>query len=59
MEKILKKEGVLYTNNMDLPIEERIFFSEGLVANINDFRIATKEEIDAWHEYLKCINENN
>lgn len=59
MEKILKKEGVLYTNNMDLPIEERIFFSEGLVANINDFRIATKEEIDAWHEYLKYINENN
>lgn len=52
MEKLIKKEGVYYTQLAnDIPIEERIFFSEGLVANINDYRIATEEEITAWKEY--------
>lgn len=52
MEKLTKKQGILYTQNIEeLPIEERVFFSQGLVADINDYRIATSEEIEAWHEY--------
>lgn len=52
MEKLIKKEGVYYTQvATDIPIEERVFFSQGLVANINDYRIATEEEIETWHEY--------
>lgn len=52
MEKLIKKEGVYYTQLAnDIPIEERVLFSQGLVANINDYRIATEEEIMAWKEY--------
>lgn len=52
MEKLIKKEGVYYTRVAnDIPIEERVFFSQGLVADINDYRIATEAEIKAWHEY--------
>lgn len=52
MEKLIKKEGIYYTQVANvLPIEERVFFSQGLVADINDYRIATEEEITAWKEY--------
>ena len=52
MEKLMKKEGVYYTQvAQDMPIEERVFFSQGLVADTNDYRIATAEEITVWHEY--------
>lgn len=52
MKKIIKKEGVYYTQvENDIPIEERVFFSQGLVASKDDYRIATEEEIIAWKEY--------
>lgn len=54
MEKLNKIEGKFYTQNVDeLPIEERVFFTEGTVANVNDFRIATENELQAWEEYKK------
>ena len=57
MEKLIKKEGVYYTQNIhNLPIEDRTFFTEGLVANINDWREATEEEIKAYYEYQELIN---
>lgn len=51
MEKLNRIEGVIYTQNAELPIEERVFFAEGLVADVNDYRIATQEEIEDWKEY--------
>lgn len=52
MKKLIKKEGVYYTQVAnDIPTEERVFFSQGLVADINDYRIATEAEIEAWREY--------
>ena len=54
MEKLNKIEGKFYTQNIDeLPIEERVFFREGLVVNVDDFRIATEDEVDAWREYQR------
>lgn len=53
MEKLIKKEGVYYTQNINnLSIEDRTFFTEGLVANINDWREATEEEIKAYQELI-------
>ncbi len=58
MEKLNKIEGKFYTHNIDeLPIEERVFFSEGLVVNVDDFRIATEQEIEEWEEYKKKQDE--
>lgn len=59
MEKLEKIEGKYYTQNIDnLPIEERIFFTQGLVANLNDFRIATESEVAEWEEYKsKMLND--
>lgn len=59
MEKLEKNEGKYYTQNIDnLPIEERIFFTQGLVANLNDFRIATESEVAEWEEYnSKMLND--
>lgn len=56
MEKLEKIEGVYYTQNMDLPIEERVFFVEGIVANKSDYRFATEQELTEWEEY-KQLNE--
>lgn len=59
MKKLEKIEGKYYTQNIDnLPIEERIFFTQGLVANLNDFRIATESEVAEWEEYdSKMLND--
>lgn len=58
MEKLSKIDGKYYTQNIEeLSIEERVFFTEGLVANVNDFRIATTEEIEEWKEYQKKQEE--
>ena len=57
MEKLNKIEGVMYTQNAELPIEERVFFVEGLVADVNDYRIATAEELAEWKEYNKRQEE--
>lgn len=58
MEKLNKIEGKFYTQNIDeLPIEERVFFREGLVVNVNDFRIATEDELAEWKEYQKKQEE--
>lgn len=54
MEKLNKIEGKYYTQNIvELPIEERVFFTEGTVANVNDFRVATEQEIANWKEYQR------
>lgn len=54
MEKLKNIEGVFYTQNIEnIPIEKRIFFREGLVANVNDFRIATETELHAWEDWKK------
>lgn len=58
MEKLIKKEGVYYTQNINnLPIEDRTFFIEGLVANLNDWREATTDEILEWKVYQKQQEE--
>ena len=58
MEKLIKKEGVYYTQNINnLPIEDRTFFTEGLVANLEDWREATAEEVAEWEKYQKKQQE--
>ena len=58
MEKLNRIDGVVYTQNIEnLPIEERVFFTEGLVADVNDYRVATKEELAERAEYLKKQEE--
>lgn len=57
MEKLNKIEGKYYTQNRELPIEERVFFTQGIVVNKSDFRIATDEEVDAWREYQRKQEE--
>ena len=60
MEKLIKKEGVYYTQNINnLSIEDRTFFIEGLVANLNDWREATTDEILEWKVYQKQQEELN
>lgn len=58
---ILKKiEGVYYTQNVDnLPIEERVFFKEGkgINATIENYRVATEQEIAEWKEYQRNQEE--
>ena len=57
MENLEKVEGKYYTQSVDeLPIEERVFFTQGKVANVNDFRFATEEEISAWREYERKMS---
>lgn len=54
MEKLEKIEGKYYTQNIEvLPIEERVFFTQGKVANVDDFRFATDDEVAEWKECLK------
>lgn len=58
MEKLIKKEGVYYTQNLsNIPIEDRTFFTEGLVANLEDWREATAEEVAEWEEYQRKQQE--
>ena len=57
MERLNRIEGVVYTQNAELPIEERVFFAEGLVADVNDYRIATADELAEWEEYKKKQEE--
>jgi hypothetical protein len=57
MEKLEKKEGVVYTQNKELPIEERVFFVEGVVADKADYRIATEQELKDREEYERKIME--
>lgn len=57
MEKLEKIEGVVYTQNKELPIEERIFFVEGVVADKDDYRIATEQELMDKEEYERKIME--
>lgn len=54
MKKLRKLKSSYYTQNIDnLPIEERVFFTQGLIYNSEDFRKATEEEITEWMEYRK------
>lgn len=58
MEQI-KDNGVVYTQNEELPIEERVFFKEAIGMGVNDgrFREATTEELEAKAEYDKRMAE--
>lgn len=58
MEQI-KNTGVVYTQNAELPIEERVFFKEAIGMGVTDgrFREATEEEIKAKAEYEKRVAE--
>lgn len=58
MEQI-KNTGVVYTQNEELPIEERIFFKEAIGMGVNDgrFREATEAELMAKAEYDKRMAE--
>lgn len=54
MNKLERKEGVYYTQNVaELPIEERVFFREGVGVSmtLENYREATSAEIAAWEEY--------
>lgn len=57
MEKLEKVEGKFYTQNADLPIEERTFFTEGLVKNKSDYRLATDIEVANHNEYMRMQEE--
>jgi hypothetical protein len=57
MEKLEKKEGVVYTQNKELLIEERVFFVEGVVADKDDYRIATEQELMDKEEYERKMME--
>ena len=58
MKKLEEKKGVIYTQNRDdIDISKRVFFSAGLVVDVNDYRIATQEELIAWKEYQKKQEE--
>ncbi|MBR3917972.1 MAG: hypothetical protein IKJ59_04480 [Clostridia bacterium] len=56
MNKLEKKEGVYYTQNIEnLPIEKRVFFREGkgVSATSDNYRVATAAELNQWKEYKK------
>lgn len=60
MNKLNKKEGVYYTQNIEkLPIEERVFFREGkgVSATSEHYRPATSEELAEWEAYKKKQEE--
>lgn len=58
MEQI-KNNGVVYTQNAELPIEERVFFKEAIGMGVTDgrFRQATEAELMAKTEYDKRVAE--
>lgn len=58
MEQI-KNTGVVYTQNAELPIEERVFFKEAIGMGVKDgrFREATEAELMAKAEYDKRVAE--
>lgn len=62
MNTLIKKEGVYYTQNInDLPIEERVFFSEGkgISATNENYREATEQEIIDWKKYKEDSENGN
>lgn len=58
MEQI-KNTGIVYTQNAELPIEERVFFKEAIGMGVLDgrFREATEAELMAKAEYDKRVAE--
>ena len=57
MEKLEKIDGVVYTQNKELPIEERVFFVEGVVADKADYRHATEQELAEREAYERKMME--
>ncbi len=54
MIKLNKIQDKYYTQNIDnIPIKDRVFFSEGIVLNMSDYRFATESEIEEWDQYKK------
>lgn len=59
MNSLEKKNGVYYTQNVDsLPIEERVFFREGIgiSATSENYRVATQQELIEWVEYKNRVS---
>ena len=62
MNKLEKKEGVYYTQNIEnLPIEERVFFRQGkgISATSENYRKATEYEISSWKAYQAELEMQN
>ena len=62
MNTLTKQAGVYYTQNIEnLPIEERVFFSEGkgVSATSEHYRVATPDEICAWKELQLLVSDKN
>ena len=59
MNNLIKKEGVFYTQNAELPIEQRVFFREGkgVSATSEHYRVATAEELAEWEEFKRKQEE--
>lgn len=55
--KTIEKGSVIYTQNADLPIEERVFFrgATGVNADGNHFRPATIAELEERERYLEKL----
>lgn len=59
MNGLKKQDGIYYTQNIEnLPIEERVFFSEGkgISATSEYYREATAEEIENRKQFLQMSN---
>lgn len=60
--KTIQDTGVVYTQNTELPIEERVFFRAaiGMNADNEHFRPATEEEIAEHEAWLReeWMNDN-
>lgn len=54
--QFIKNNGVYLTQNVDdLPIEERVFFRQGVGMNIDSgiYREATPQELEEWSEWQR------
>ena len=60
MNRLERIEGVWYTQNKELPIEQRVFFREGVgnAMTLENYREATDAEVAEWEEYKRKQEEN-
>lgn len=59
MNELKAIEGVWYTQNGELPIEQRVFFREGVgnAMTLENYREATDAEVAEWEEYKRKQEE--
>lgn len=55
--KVIEKSDVVYTQQSDVPIEERVFFRQAIGVAIDDgrFRPATVAELEEHERYLELL----